>query len=310
MISVIVPNYNHSEYLNQRIDSILNQTYQNFEIILLDDASTDNSKQILESYKNHSKVSHVFINDTNSGSPFGMWEKGFSLASGEIIWIAESDDWSDYRFLETLIVKHENEDVVVSHCLSYNYYMNTGITKINSWWTSFRTTLWDSDYFDNGRVVLQKYGQYKCPVINVSSALIKKSILKNVQIPIGYKYCGDWWFWAQVFNNGSVAYSSKALNYIRVHDSSATSYKQTNSILRMDEIVKVMADISQLLDEKVKYNKNYEWLTLYWVKEIFNNKNYFKSKFIFPNLPLSFFVVFYSTLSKELFKKIMQKLSL
>ena len=133
MISVIIPNYNHNNYLKQRIDTVLNQTYQDFEIILLDDESKDDSKYVLELYKDHPKVSHYIINETNSGSPFGMWQKGFDLAKGDIIWIAESDDWAESNFLETLVPKFENENVVVSHCISNNHYMQTNITKINSW---------------------------------------------------------------------------------------------------------------------------------------------------------------------------------
>ena len=56
LISVIVPNYNHSKFLIERLDSVFNQTYQNFEVILLDDASTDTSVSILDKYKNHPKI--------------------------------------------------------------------------------------------------------------------------------------------------------------------------------------------------------------------------------------------------------------
>ncbi len=91
-VSVILPNYNHSKYLKQRIDSILNQTFQDFELILLDDNSPDDSVDIIESYRDHKRVSHIHLNKENSGSTFKQWERGFSLAKGEYIWIAESDD--------------------------------------------------------------------------------------------------------------------------------------------------------------------------------------------------------------------------
>ena len=58
-VSVIVPNYNHAPYLRQRLDSIFNQTFQDFEVIILDDCSTDNSKEVIEEYRNRSQVSHV-----------------------------------------------------------------------------------------------------------------------------------------------------------------------------------------------------------------------------------------------------------
>ena len=78
--SVIIPNYNHSAYLDERIQSILNQSFQDFEIIILDDCSTDNSIEIIEKYRNEPKVSHIILNSQNSGSTFIQWNKGFEYA--------------------------------------------------------------------------------------------------------------------------------------------------------------------------------------------------------------------------------------
>ncbi len=89
-ISVIVPNYNHARFLKRRIDSILNQTYQDFELILLDDCSSDDSCDILLSYKDNPHVSQIVFNDENSGTPFKQWDKGIRMAKGKWIWIAES----------------------------------------------------------------------------------------------------------------------------------------------------------------------------------------------------------------------------
>lgn len=103
MISVIIPNYNHAPYLKQRIDSVLNQTYTDMEVIILDDKSTDNSIEIIEQYRSHPKVVQIELNKQNSGTTFKQWQKGISLAKGEYIWIAESDDYADETFLEKVV---------------------------------------------------------------------------------------------------------------------------------------------------------------------------------------------------------------
>ena len=102
-VSVIVPNYNHAPFLRRRLDSIFNQTYQDFEVIILDDCSSDNSKEIIEQYRNRPQITHIVYNEVNSGSPFKQWAKGFDLAKGEYIWIAESDDWAELNFLEETV---------------------------------------------------------------------------------------------------------------------------------------------------------------------------------------------------------------
>lgn len=92
LVSVIVPNYNHAQYLDIRLKSILAQTYTDFEIIILDDNSIDNSKEIIKRYEKDVHISHIICNKTNSGSPFIQWNRGFQYAKGDLIWIAESDD--------------------------------------------------------------------------------------------------------------------------------------------------------------------------------------------------------------------------
>src|SRR5687768_8494009 len=118
-VSVIVPNYNHAPYLPARLNSILKQTYQDFEIIILDDCSTDNSRSIIEQYRGNSKVSHIIYNASNSGNTFHQWKKGMSIASGNLIWIAESDDYCERTFLEELVPSfHTNKNLVIAFCQS------------------------------------------------------------------------------------------------------------------------------------------------------------------------------------------------
>jgi len=86
-------NYNYGHFLEKRIQSVLNQTYQDFEIIYLDNASTDNSNQVFAKFVGDK---HSLFNQVNSGTP-GI------KAKGEYVWIAESDDYADERLLVELV---------------------------------------------------------------------------------------------------------------------------------------------------------------------------------------------------------------
>ena len=98
-ISAIIPNYNHAPFLEERIRSILAQTRRPDEIIFLDDASTDDSLAVVSTFDCFSKV---IVNETNSGMPFKQWMKGIEVATGDCVWIAESDDSCEPRMLERL----------------------------------------------------------------------------------------------------------------------------------------------------------------------------------------------------------------
>src|ERR1035438_411071 len=117
-VSVVIPNYNHSRFLPRRIDSVLKQSFRDFELVLLDDCSTDDSRSILSKYADDSRV-RIEFNEVNSGSPFKQWNKGVRLAQGEYVWIAESDDYADERLMERLVeVLDADPQVVFVNCRS------------------------------------------------------------------------------------------------------------------------------------------------------------------------------------------------
>lgn len=291
-ISILVPNYNHSKYLVERLESIFNQTYQDYELILLDDCSTDESWSIILTYANHPKVSYIERNSQNSGSPFGLWEKGFSLAKGELIWIAESDDVAALDFLEGLVAKFVSKDIVLAHCRSNDFIEDMNYSKKNNWLDDLDEGFQDKDYIADGKWLLKKIGRFKCPVLNVSSAIFRKDILKNIEIPKSYRYSGDWLFWAQLFMNGKIVYMSDTRNYFRIHSGSATSSINSNNWLKLKEYTKVASVISRSVNEKFTFDTNYNWLLLYWKKAIAKEMGsgiYYSLKY----LPLSFIIQIY-----------------
>lgn len=212
-VSVIIPNYNHAPYLTQRIESVLNQTYQDFEVIILDDKSTDNSRDIIEQYRNHPKVSHIIYNEENSGSTFKQWKKGIELAKGEWIWIAESDDWCEPVFLENLVSltnKYPSAGLAYCQSLLYNEAQNTispatSISKIE-------------DFISKEHYLSEKLIPF-CSLINASMAIFRKELYHLVSPEYkNYRLAGDWIFWAEISQQADVIISGKYHNYFRQHD--------------------------------------------------------------------------------------------
>lgn len=219
MISIIVPNFNHVQFLPQRLDTIFNQTFQDFEVILLDDFSTDGSWDFLKQFENHPKVSHCIRNDVNSGSPFKQWKKGINLAKHEWIWIAESDDFSDLHFLE-IMFPLLSSDVFIAFSSS-NEVDELGQQYFNPY-KNFSDTgykLLESSFIMKGKTFIHKWLRYKNYIDNASSAVFRKP--KNFPIQsLEMRYSGDWFFWIYLLNdNYKIAYTNKKLNFFRYHDS-------------------------------------------------------------------------------------------
>lgn len=220
-VSVVIPNYNHARFLNQRIESVLKQTYKNFEIIILDDKSNDKSIDVIKQYEDNNHVAHVVINKENSGSPFKQWQKGFELAKGELIWIAESDDSCEESLLETLVNEFKNDQkCVVAFCRSI---------KINSEGRKIGEIGMESDFHMEGKLFIKKYLYRYCFITNASSAIFKKEALKKTDLIFTtFKGSGDWLFWIEISKCGNVAYNNKPLNHFRIHESNTTTHELNN----------------------------------------------------------------------------------
>lgn len=227
LVSVIVPNYNHAPYIEQRINSVLNQTYKNFELILLDDCSTDNSRDVIEPYRHHVKVSHVVCNETNSGSTFHQWDRGISLAKSEYIWIAESDDWCEPSLLQTLMDGLlENPSCTVAYCQSF--YVRNGNEVF------YHTTTSQLSECINGLDYVNQYLIYHSAIYNASMVVFRKSAYQSIPKDYtAFRFCGDWIFWSDMVSRGDVFVSGKLLNYFRSHntDVSTGMYSSGNSFI-------------------------------------------------------------------------------
>lgn len=254
-VSVIVPNYNYSRYLPIRLESILNQTFKDFELILLDDASTDNSVQILESYRNHPYVSQLIVNKVNTGSPFQQWMKGILLARGEYVWIAEADDIADSKFLETCIsLAEKNDNTAICYVGSQLINEKGDIKKrdINHWGKRKNN---EYNCF-NGKSFAEHNLYWKNYIINASGVLFRREYAAKLAHSdfLQMRYCGDWLFWFQMALQGKVIEVYKNLNYFRQHDKKVTvnSHQSGKGIAEDIQVVNFMESHLPLLSQYKK----------------------------------------------------------
>lgn len=259
IISVIIPNYNHSAFLPQRLESVFQQTFQDFEVILLDDASTDNSVEILRRYSNHSKVSHFQVNKINSGNAFKQWKKGISLAKGEFIWIAESDDFCELDFLEVL---HSNihPSSVLIYCASKVVSHNGEEFGIDQWAQKMDFQKWESDYQNDGAEEIKEYLRFRNTIPNASAVLFRKSALQYIDFPETMYYCGDWYIWLQIVAKGNISFINKPLNHFRKHYASTRTFKSyEKEKKRFKEYFWILRKTNNIIDRFFKAAK-YDWI--------------------------------------------------
>jgi len=118
-VTAIVPNYNYAHHLEARIRSILHQTHPILELIILDDASTDDSISVIHRIlRELPQSTRAVINQQNSGSVSRQWLQGVEMSSGDFLWIAEADDLSEPGFLASVMPPFDDPDVVMSYCES------------------------------------------------------------------------------------------------------------------------------------------------------------------------------------------------
>lgn len=272
-LSVVIPNYNYEKFLLQRLYSILNQNVKIKEVIVLDDCSKDNSRELIDKLEKELKkfinIKKVY-NKENSGSAFKQWQKGFELATSDYVWIAEADDYCDNHLLENLIEPiKKDKDIYISYSdtafinTNGNVIMKSIVPEIDI----MKTGHWNSDFIDDGIYEYNNYSFLNCTLANVSSAIIKKDNYKKYfELSGKYKQAGDWLFYVNVMRKGKIAYTKKVLNYYRVHGNNVSSTMKKEAHLKeIQNIHKYYRDnygLNKFQEKEIK--KRYEFLKKVW----------------------------------------------
>ena len=174
MISIIVPVYNIEKYITECIESIINQTYVDFELLLIDDGSTDSSGAICDNYSNND--SRIQVIHKSNGGLVSAWKKGINLARGEWTVFVDGDDFINGSYIEELYVAIEKDVDMV--CSNFSRYWEDGTVSkqvINT--LTQGTYICDDKFY--GRFINDEGSRDKLISNNRVTKIIKTEVLKK-----------------------------------------------------------------------------------------------------------------------------------
>jgi hypothetical protein len=228
-ISVVVPNYNYARYLRQRLTSIRVQTFPIFEVIVLDDASTDDSLAVLDELAQEMPELRVVRNDRNGGSVIKQWARAVAEAKGDLLWIAEADDFAEPGFLATMAPCFADPEVVLAYSQSRQVDPDGNIIAWDylGYVSDVDSELWRADYRRDGETEIAEALSVKNTIPNVSAVLFRRTVLADVlkesfEELCSFRNAADWLCYVRMLQRGAVAFRAEALNYHRRHASGVT----------------------------------------------------------------------------------------
>jgi glycosyltransferase involved in cell wall biosynthesis len=263
LVSIVVASYNHAEYLEQRMESLLNQTYKYIEVIVIDDGSIDDSIEILRKYETHPKVK-LIVREKNGGW-VEVSNQGAEFSSGEFIIFANCDDACDLQMIERLVEGMQaNPSAGISYCRSLmikedGKSIGDDFSKREK---SFRF-MCANDVLIN-KIKMRIFLLYSCVIPNLSAALFRTKCFRDSGgLTMDYRVCSDWDLFFRVVKNHDVFYVAKPLNYFRQHTTTIRS--NTNERVVYEEYFRLLLgwlsqiDLTVIERSRVRVRVMYLW---------------------------------------------------
>lgn len=236
-VSVVVPNYNKMNFLRERLDSIFGQSFRDIEVILLDDASTDGSRDILGEYSTLPGT-RLYFNDANQGV-FAQWKRGVELAQSEIVWIAEADDACQLDLLAQLYPAFADNSVQMAYVQSLaidengNKLFDYGEM---DYLLDISRAKWTTSYCCSGEDEVKSALFLRNTIPNMSAVLFRKFCLDDwFGIARDMKLAGDWVFYLIALQHGGIRFIYSPVNRHRRYSDTCT-HGTACTQLRFDEV--------------------------------------------------------------------------
>lgn len=238
-LSIVFTSYNHKEYLKQALDSLVGQTFQDFELIIIDDCSTDGSQEVLKAYEGNEKV-RLYLQEKNSGSYVKASNLGASYARGEFMLFAQCDDFAEPTQIETLMKAFDSSSAVgVSFCRS-SLVDERGKVIGNDY--DIRERSFKNLCVRDTVILAQQMRDFllkSCVIPNLSAAIFRKKYFDELGgLSEKYIVASDWCFWLEMAEKCNFYYTAAALNNFRQHETTIRSkVKIKRQILEIYDIL-------------------------------------------------------------------------
>ena len=255
-IGIIVPSYNHAEFLDRRIQSLLTQTYHNIKIYILDDASTDGSINIIKKYAELDERVTYIVNEKRSGSVFKQWAKGLKILQDDnldVWWICESDDVCNSNFLEIMIPYFKDQSVMLAFGkIDYIDEKDQISNGLEFYRRDSEEVIWDRPVARTAREWFTGSMGAMNLIPNSGGCLIRAQMLSISEIENLQKFtiAGDWYLFSTCMRTGFAIYNNEARAYFRQH-SKNTSVIRNNSTEYYEEILAVYKHIAECWGESL-----------------------------------------------------------
>ncbi len=252
LVSIVIPNYNYGNYLRTCLDSVLNQTYTNIECIIRDNASTDNSWEIIQEYKEKFKKKNIRFHTSRSRKNLGSainTECCEKECKGELIHYLCSDDWIEPTFIEKAVQTFSLSPNISAVIINRQEITETG------------ETIRCAPFYNESCIVP---GEDQACVLMMSGVCVlsqvvyKNSCLKKVKIhKRTFRYIPDWYTLFLMSMVGDIAYLTQPLFNYRVHQNSETTaiIKNLTGIFEEYILINSFVELSTIFDKQKPIEK-------------------------------------------------------
>lgn len=286
LVSIVFTSYNHAEFLKQALDGLINQSYSNIEIIIIDDCSTDGSQEILKEYQNIENIK-LILKEENSGSYVLASNFGATFAKGDYILFAQCDDFSELNQIELLIESAgENPSCGVIFSSS-NLVDEKGIIFSNDYAGREKKfkKLVDRTPIISGEA-MTSFLAFSCVLPNLSAALIQHDLFNKVKgLSDSFIVVSDWEFWLNLSKSTNFYYIRSPLNNFRQHGTTIrSSVKMKVQILEIEKMF-----LNHMNIYKYSYEKTLSFKIGFgaiWFSYFLENKTQWMKSFIDVNKSL------------------------
>lgn len=243
LVSIIVPIYNVEKYLKKCIESIINQTYKNIEIILVDDGSPDKCGEICEEYSK--KDNRIVVIHKQNGGLSDARNKGIKVAKGKYITFVDSDDYVDYRYIELLYKAVKENNTKIAQC---------NIAKVNMSGNIIARLGYKENSIKTSKNMLNDiYSSHLIENIVVWNKLYLKEMFNNISFPVGKIHEDEFTTFKILYNVDKISIVNEYLYY----------YRQTDESIIGKKFNKKRMDLLEALEERISFLKEKKEYDLY-----------------------------------------------